>query len=668
MNMIKYNKLGYLVLILIFKIMTVGYCQNTVVKDMINQTGMINVEAGKENSFIFTDLGAWHGYGICKNNETSSSLSFRGPVFLVDGGLFYGPNDTTGLVRLSVCQNDRLMSFERISAEHTPGLLKQHFKSGKLHLSQRLVYVSSKQSLIETVVENKGSAPQSLELKWTVATYSNEKLTMHQEQQVLVMNTAKHGAYGLGFVDGKQYLCGISNNECEVRIDKVILKPGEKRTVSFVETYVPDEEKDSLRFKKLVDFSNVDVRHVFEDNKHRWENYFDRIVGAQTSWVKTKHSQMVATKALQTLVTNWRSSAKDLQGDGIYPSVGHFNGYWAWDSWKHAAAIAKIMPELAKKQIQSMFLFQNENGMIGDVTRYYGQNDNWRDSKPPLAGWAVWFVYNATGDIEFLKELYPKLIKYHRWWYKERDANKNGLCEYGSTDGSHQAAAWESGMDNAVRFDNTKVVQQSYGGTYDQESVDLNCFLWKEKVILEKIALVLGDKNIAKAFKLEAKKLRGQIIKRFWDDTDGYFYDWSLRENRRIKIAGSEGWSPLFVGLATDKQAKKVVSTLIDPDMFNSYVPLGTLAINSSMYEEDGYWRGPVWLDQVYFGIRGLRNYGYQYEADKLQEKVFNHLEGIGSPGIPIRENYDPLSGKGLRAIHFSWSSAHLLMLLMEAK
>lgn len=27
--------------------------------------------------------------------------------------------------------------------------------------------------------------------------------------------------------------------------------------------------------------------------------------------------------------------------------------------------------------------------------------------------------------------MYPKLVAYHNWWYKNRDIDKNGIAEYG---------------------------------------------------------------------------------------------------------------------------------------------------------------------------------------------------------------------------------------------
>ena len=49
-----------------------------------------------------------------------------------------------------------------------------------------------------------------------------------------------------------------------------------------------------------------------------------------------------------------------------------------------------------------------------------------------MVAWAVWHIYQETKDKEFLKEMYPKLVAYHNWWYTNRDYNKNGIAEYGS--------------------------------------------------------------------------------------------------------------------------------------------------------------------------------------------------------------------------------------------
>lgn len=71
-------------------------------------------------------------------------------------------------------------------------------------------------------------------------------------------------------------------------------------------------------------------------------------------------------------------------------------GFWAWDSWKHAAALPILLPELAKNQIRAMFDYQLDNGMIIDCIYTDIRENNARDSKPPLAAWAVDRVFEET--------------------------------------------------------------------------------------------------------------------------------------------------------------------------------------------------------------------------------------------------------------------------------
>ena len=79
-----------------------------------------------------------------------------------------------------------------------------------------------------------------------------------------------------------------------------------------------------------------------------------------------------------------------------------------------------------------------------------------------------------------------------------------------------------------------------------------------------------------------------------------------------------------------------------------------------------GYWRGPNWLDQAYFAVKGLRNYGFNTEADQATHQIIKGADGILGKGKAIHENYHPLTGKGLNAQNFSWSAAHLIMLLQN--
>lgn len=393
-----------------------------------------------------------------------------------------------------------------------------------------------------------------------------------------------------------------------------------------------------------------------EIHRERWNAYLDRVLRPDLP----EEYDRIAVKAMVTLLSNWRSSKGDLLHDGMVPShaVGYFVGFWAWDTWKQAVATARFEPELAKNQIRSMFDYQDAQGMIADCIYSDKQENNYRDSKPPLAAWSVMEVFQATQDTAFLKEMYPKLLKYYRWWYQYRDHDGNNICEFGATDGTEEAAKWESGMDNAVRFDDAKMVKNTENAwSFDQESVDLNAYLAYEYDLLKQMAAWVGEE-------FDEPDYREKIRDYFFDEQEGYFFDRKLNGDF-IRVQGPEGWTPLWTGIATPEQTAKVMKIIADTNKFSTFIPFPTLAADHPKFLPGGYWRGPIWLDQVYFGISGIRKYGYKEEADRYTEQVFTRLKGL-SGQAPIHENYDTHDGSLLKAPHFSWSSAHLLMMYWE--
>lgn len=53
-------------------------------------------------------------------------------------------------------------------------------------------------------------------------------------------------------------------------------------------------------------------------------------------------------------------------------------------------------------------------------------------------------------------------------------------------------------------------------------------------------------------------------------------------------------------------------------------------------------------------------------EAYKATYKLIHNTEGVLDKGTSIRENYQPISGKGLESENFSWSAGHYLLLLLN--
>lgn len=103
----------------------------------------------------------------------------------------------------------------------------------------------------------------------------------------------------------------------------------------------------------------------------------------------------------------------------------------------------------------------------------------------------------------------------------------------------------------------------------------------------------------------------------------------------------------------------------MDTNVFNTYMPFPTLSRSHPEFNPGkGYWRGPVWIDQAYFALKGLDMYGFKTERNQLSHSLFKHAEGLLNSSNPVYENYHPLTGKGLNAKNFSWSAAHFLLIM----
>ncbi len=576
----------------------------------------------------FLDMGSWAGYTIPTKQQPVAG--FCGP---------YDINIQRWISQaLVVVENPKGGELNLDSTVYFPGSVFMSGKIGNLNFEQNMYFVNKNTAILKV---NSSSKDYKLVgarfLKTAKATVENNQFVIRTKNGEVISAYFANDVE-LSLVADTAYVAKSNSN-----IQYVLLN-----------YFNTQKEYDDAK-PELQNILAGAEQNIAKSNS-RWSNYISKTVRED---MPEQYSR-IAVKAVITLISNWRSPKGALYHDGIIPShaVTYFNGFWAWDSWKHAAAIAYIEPELAKNQVRTMFDYQLEDGMIIDCIFANPDYNNARDTKSSIVAWAVKEIFAQTKDTSFVREMLPKMVKYHKWWYAKRDINKNGFCEFGSTDGTLVAAKWESGMDNAVRFDKSKMLKIADDAyVINQESVDLNTFLAFERQNLLDLAKICGEE-------LQLDDFSDKVRQYFYNDKTGFFYDRDMK-GRFMKGEACEGWLPLWTKLATEKQAESVKNMIVKPNKFSTYIPFPTCAADIKGFDPEGYWRGAVWLDQAYFGIKGLRNYGYEELADTYTKQIFERCEGLLGDG-PITENYNPLKGTRAEARHFSWSAAHLLMMYKE--
>lgn len=582
----------------------------------------------------FTDAGSWMGFTLPQKDHWVNgfcgpfSLDMNRRQWMAQSAVTVGYADQANVI------------FTPDSTCYFPGELYLSASSEEGKIIQRLNFLDASTALLRI------HSDAGKELSLTASQWGKE-IQVQTDQNTVIARHPSGEIVALTFTPDVS-VKGTDNNY------QAKINGSEHDTYVAISFYTGEKELSAGLQKAQLALSNP--QEGLKANKERWEGYLTKILRKD---MKPEYDR-IAVKAVVTLISNWRTHRGGLLHEGIVPSHAayYFVGFWAWDTWRFSAALAKFDPELAKDNIRAMFDYQQPDGMIIDCIYTDPAENNARDSKPPLVSWAVDEIFTHANDTAFISEMYPQLMVYYKWWYNKRDHNRNGMCEYGSTDGTLEAAAWESGMDNAIRFDDAKMLKNNGAEdawSMDQESVDLNAYLALECKLLKKFASILG-------VTFDGPDYSSQVADYFFDKEKGFFFDRRLKDGSFIQEPGCEAYTPLWTEVATADQVKAMLPLLTDTAKFSTYIPFPTVAADNPKYNPRGYWRGPIWLDQTYFAIRGLRNYGYNKMADEYTLQVFDRLQGL-KEGAPIHENYGTHTGELLKAPHFSWSSSHLLML-----
>lgn len=130
--------------------------------------------------------------------------------------------------------------------------------------------------------------------------------------------------------------------------------------------------------------------------------------------------------------------------------------------------------------------------------------------------------------------------KYLQRWF-QYDSDHNGLPVWNSSDAS--------GVDNQI----------SRAGDLDSfqdEGVDLACYLVREFKAMAIISGKLGKASEQKMYERHAEQLTGLINTVLWDEKAGFYYDRDEKTRKSVKVKSVAGFTPLWAGVASPKQAK----------------------------------------------------------------------------------------------------------------
>lgn len=381
---------------------------------------------------------------------------------------------------------------------------------------------------------------------------------------------------------------------------------------------------------------------------------------------------------------NYRQIIREPEGNLKYPflvpgSASYNNSLWDWDSWLTDIAVRQIMEDQRNWEID---FEKYEKGCILNFV-WHTSKEGWMPiaitpddmlpqmesgktgniHKPCLAQHAAFITEICGGDVSWLAPFIDRLEAYFSYCYRNMFHPSTGLY------------FWLN--DLAIGVDNDPCT--FYRPDKSSASIYLNCMMYKELLAMAFFCEKLGIS--CEKYKIEAQNLKCAVQENLWDDRNGFYYSADLNlkpvdtsqwlhsgmpRHWNCLIQRIDCWSGFMVlwsGIATENQAERIVrENLKQERLFKGAFGVRTLAKTEKMYRvvksgNPSCWLGPVWGISNYMCYRGLKNYGFEVEAEELAKKTImlfgKDLECCGE----LHEYYDPDTGEGVNNQGFqSWN------------
>lgn len=420
---------------------------------------------------------------------------------------------------------------------------------------------------------------------------------------------------------------------------------------------------------------------------------------------------------LKTILNNnWR-------GGYTIPSARLYPFQWNWDAGFIALALSYLDQNRAMQEVNSMFSCQWQNGMLPHIAfhqlndNYFPGPDVWKTNElsisnkavsstgitqPPVFGFVLQrmhAVMQANPQWEsFLKNIFPKVVAFHRYLYEKRDPLKEGLVyiQHNWESGTDNSPLWDHIFDSMdvstardvshLRKDNKLVdaserptdenykryiylIDQFVACQYDDDIIAKTCpflvqdVLFNSMLIKSNEGLIeLGEflnEDVTEIKDWNKKSIRS-FNNKFWDPVTGFYYAFDLRANKRIPIKVSSGFMPLFAGVCSPEQAESLVRHLTTSFSKNdAWYLCASCAHDEPAFNPLKYWRGPVWINVNWMLYHGLVKYKFIELANRVKKDSMDLVENEGSfEYFDPRPDGEAQEKRGIGADLFSWTAA----------
>ncbi len=401
------------------------------------------------------------------------------------------------------------------------------------------------------------------------------------------------------------------------------------------------------------------------------------------------------------------------RGSYTVPTHGLYPFQWNWDSALSALGFVHFDESRAWTEIETLFAHQWEDGLVPHIIfhepddGYFPGPDVWATGRevpttgitqPPVAGFAVNRLVERARDpdqaLDRARTLLPKILAWHKWFYRNRDPEGTGLVAI--------IHPWESGRDNSVDWDaafervptegvapfvrrDTQHANPEHRPTQAQYEryiwlvqrfrdlgwdnarlhdaspfriVDpgFNAILIRSCQDLGDLAERLGEADIAAASRAFAENGLA-AMEDLWSESHGQYLCYDRAAGTLVDSPSIGGLLAAFCAVPPDRAA--AIARRIGQIGETAEYLVPSHDPESPFFDAKRYWRGPVWLIVNYMIADGLERAGQTGTAAHIRA---NGVRLIRQGGFA--EYYDPISGEPCGGGSFTWTAAMVIEFL----
>jgi len=337
--------------------------------------------------------------------------------------------------------------------------------------------------------------------------------------------------------------------------------------------------------------------------------------------------------------------ASDIHDNQFLAGAGWAQVWTRDSSYSIDLALNLIQPELSKSTL--LHIKQDVPG-IGECWAQdsCGHFGGWPGLTDAIVGaTGAWSLYQATGDLDFLKQAYTRTVNSLQRAEKDAYIEKTGL--FGGC-----ASFMESNSGYPLKYANTHTLLAK------TSALSTNALYYHGYVVAAKMAEVLG--HDPEPFLDKAEALKDAINENFWQEDKGY-YGYFIDENQHL-IPQMEGLGEalaILYGIADEDRAAKILhSTPTTPLGFPCLWPqFPEYSTYAGRQEYFYYHDGMIWpFVQGYWGWAAAKNKDVTTFGQELEKML-----KLSQKNDTFMEYYHPQDGKPDGSQDQLWSASGYL-------